>query len=163
MDFHLVSEWHLATPPEAVWAVLDSPELWPQWWPEISRIETLKTGGHNDEGAVRRTWWTSRLPYGFVIDFTTRAAEKPKLLVVDASGDLIGMGRWELTAISAGTCVRYTWQVFPHKTWMRVLAPILAPLFSWNHHAVMRNGAIGMARQLEVELIDYRNLKGKSS
>ena len=160
MNFYLVSEWHLAAPLEAVWSVLDSPEVWPQWWPEIRRIETLQAGGRDDEGAVRRTWWTSRLPYGFVIDFTTRAAEKPKLLVVKASGDLVGMGRWELAAIPAGTRVRYTWQVFPHKPWMRALAPLLAPLFAWNHHAVMRDGAIGMARQLGVELIDYRNLKG---
>lgn len=160
MDFHLISEWHLAAPPEAVWTVLDSPEAWPQWWPEIRRVATLQAGGRDDEGAVRRTWWTSRLPYGFVIDFTTRAAEKPKLLVVEASGDLAGMGRWELAAIPAGTRVRYTWQVFPHKPWMRALAPLLAPLFAWNHHAVMRDGAIGMARQLGVELIDYRNLKG---
>lgn len=157
--FHLVSEWHVAAPPEAVWAVLNAPETWPLWWPEIRRVQMLKVGGRDDEGAVRRTWWTSRLPYGFVIDFTTRAAEKPLLLVVEAVGDLVGMGRWELAPIPVGTCVRYSWQVFPQKVWMRWLGPLLAPVFRWNHHAVMRDGAMGMARQLGVELIDYRSLK----
>lgn len=157
MRFQLVSEWHLAAPPEAVWAVLGEAESWPQWWPEIRRVQLLKPGAaDNGEGAVRRTWWTSRLPYGFVIDFTTRAAERPHLLVVEASGDLAGMGRWELAAIPVGTRVRYVWQVLPHKAWMRWLAPLLAPLFAWNHHAVMRDGAVGMARRLGVELIDYR-------
>lgn len=160
MDFHLVSEWHLAAPPEAVWTVLDAPEAWPQWWPEIRRVQTLDTGGSDHEGAIHRTWWTSRLPYGFVVDFTTRAVEKPLLLVVEAAGDLVGMGRWELAAVPAGTRVRYTWQVFPHKTWMRWLAPLLAPLFAWNHHAVMKDGAAGMAGRLGVELIDYRRLEG---
>ncbi|MEW6119788.1 MAG: SRPBCC family protein [Pseudomonadota bacterium] len=161
MRFDLVSEWHLAATPEAVWRVLEESDAWPQWWPEVRRVELLTPGGDNDEGAVRRTWWTSRLPYGFVIDFVTRAAEKPQLLVVEASGDLAGMGRWEIAAIPVGTRVRYVWQVHPHKGWMRWLAPLLAPLFAWNHHAVMRDGAAGMAHRLGVELIDYR--KGHSA
>lgn len=160
MDFHLVSEWYLAAPPGAVWAVLDAPEAWPQWWPEIQRVQALASGGSDREGAIHRTWWTSRLPYGFVMDFTTRAVEKPQLLVVEATGDLVGIGRWELAAVPVGTRVRYTWQVFPHKVWMRWSAPLLAPLFAWNHHAVMRDGAAGMARRLGVELIDYRRLEG---
>lgn len=163
MKFELVSEWHLAAPPDAVWGVLAAAQDWPQWWPEVRRVDLLAAGAHNDEGAVRRTWWTSRLPYGFVIDFTTRAAEKPRMLAVEASGDLAGMGRWELEPIPVGTRVRYVWQVQPHKTWMRWLAPLLAPVFAWNHHAVMRDGAAGMARRLDVELIDYRTLKGNSA
>jgi uncharacterized protein YndB with AHSA1/START domain len=161
MRFQLVSEWYLAAPPEAVWAVLREAESRPQWWRGMRRVQLLITGGDNDEGAVRRTWWTSRLPYGVVIDFTTRAAEKPQLLVVEASGDLVGMGRWELAAIPVGTRVRYVLQVLPTKAWMRWLAPLLAPVFVWNHHAMMRDGAIGMAQRLGVELIDYR--KGGTS
>lgn len=156
MKFDLVSEWHLAAPPGAVWAVLEAVEDWPRWWPEIRRVKLLQAGGDNDEGAVRRTWWTSRLPYGFVIDLVTRAADKPHLLAVEASGDLAGMGRWEIAAIPVGVRVRYTWQVAPRKAWMRWLAPLFAPLFAWNHHAVMKDGAAGMARRLGVELIDYR-------
>lgn len=156
MRFELASEWHLAASPEAVWRVLEAAEAWPQWWPEVRRVERLKRGDENDEGAVRRTWWTSRLPYGFVVDFVTRAAEKPHLLAVEASGDLVGMGRWEIAAIPVGCRVRYVWQVHPRKVWMRWLAPLLAPVFAWNHHAVMRDGAIGMAQRLGVELIDYR-------
>jgi len=161
MRFQLVSEWHLAAPPEAVWQVLEDSDAWPQWWPEIRCVELLQSGDEHDEGAVRRTWWSSRLPYGFVLDFTSRAAAKPHLLVVEASGDLAGMGRWEIAAIPVGARVRYVWQVHPHKTWMRWLAPLFAPVFTWNHHAVMRDGAVGMARQLGVELIDYR--KGHSA
>lgn len=155
MRFHLVSEWHLAASAEAVWGVLGAAEDWPRWWPQIRRVRLLSPGGPDDLGAVRRTWWTSRLPYGFVLDFTTRAAERPRLLVVEAVGDLRGQGRWELCDTDRGARVRYTWQVEPGRAWMRRLAPLLAPLFAWNHHAVMRDGAAGMARHLGVELIAY--------
>jgi hypothetical protein len=87
---------------------------------------------------------------------TTRVAEKPQLMVGEAAGDLNGLGRWELTAIPVGTRVRYTWDVVLKKAWMRVFAPLLAPVFAWNHHRVMRAGAAGMARRLGGELIDYR-------
>jgi hypothetical protein len=157
--FNLVSEWYLTAPPGAIWGILEKPELWPQWWPQIRCVRTLVAGGEKDLGAVRRTWWNSVLPYGFVIDFTTRVVDKPLLLGVEAAGDLVGKGRWELHAIPVGTRVRYLWQVYPHKAWMRWLSPLLAPVFRWNHHALMRRGAAGMARQLGVELTDYRALK----
>ena len=95
-------------------------------------------------------------------DFDARRPERRRRgapHLVEASGDLAGMGRWELAAIPVGTRVRYTWQVIPNKAWMRWFAPLLAPVFSWNHHAVMLAGAVGMAHRLGVELIDYRRLK----
>lgn len=159
MNFHLESEWHLSAPPDAVWAVLTEPESWPGWWPQIARVERVVAGAANDEGAVRRTWWTTRLGYGFVIDFTTQVAEKPYLIVLAANGDLRGIGRWELSPIPIGTRVRYVWQVVPARRWMRWSAALLAPLFAWNHHAVMRRGAAGMARRLDAELMDYRAVK----
>lgn len=155
MRFHLTSEWRLAAPRQAVWDLLGAAEDWPSWWPEIRRVCLLQPGAADDLGAVRRTWWTSRLPYGFVIDFTTRAARAPHVLEVDAAGDLRGTGRWVLQTTATGTLVRYHWRVEPAKAWMRWLAPLLAPLFVWNHHAVMRAGARGMARRLGVELLGY--------
>ena len=89
------------------------------WWLEIRRVQLLQQGGDEDEGVVRRTWWTSHLPNRIGIDFTTRAAERPYLLAVEASGDLLGMERWEIAAIPVGTRVRNVWQVSPHKVWMR--------------------------------------------
>jgi len=36
------------------------------------------------------------------------------------------------------------------RPWMRLLAPLLAPLFRWNHDRVMRTGCVGLARPLGV-------------
>lgn len=44
----------------------------------------------------------------------------------------------------AGTRVRYTRRA----AWMRYAAPLMAPVFRWNHEGVMRGGALGLARQL---------------
>ena len=161
--FHLVSEWHLSAPPEAVWEVLAATEDWPDWWTYVRKVELLRAGADSGEGAVRRIRWGSALPYGLTLEVTTRVAEKPQLMVGEASGDLTGLGRWELAAIPVGTRVRYTWDVVLERSWMRACAPFLAPVFAWNHHRVMRAGAAGMARRLGAELIDYHRRQRKEA
>jgi hypothetical protein len=39
---------------------------------------------------------------------------------------------------------------------MNALAPLLAPAFAWNHHAVMRAGGDGLARHLGVPFLGFR-------
>jgi hypothetical protein len=44
--------------------------------------------------------------------------------------------------------VTYVWRVQLRQRWMRLLAPLLAPVFRWNHDAVMRAGEAGLRRHL---------------
>jgi hypothetical protein len=39
------------------------------------------------------------------------------------------------------------------KRWMNALAPLLAPVFAWNHDQVMAEGGRGLARHLGVTLL----------
>ena len=70
-----------------------------------------------------------------------------------AEGDLSGTGRWSFTHDSGVTTVRYEWKVTTSKRWMNLLASIARPIFRWNHDAVMRSGAEGLARKLKAEVI----------
>jgi hypothetical protein len=54
--------------------------------------------------------------------------------------------RWRADAVAA-----YVWRVELARGWMRRLAPVLTPLFRWNHDGVMRAGGAGLARLLERE------------
>ena len=45
-------------------------------------------------------------------------------------------------------CWRYDWIVELTKPWMRSLAPILRPVFAWNHNKVMEWGRDGITRKL---------------
>ncbi|MBC3227501.1 SRPBCC family protein [Serratia fonticola] len=51
-------------------------------------------------------------------------------------------------ALGIGALHRYTWHVRTTTLWMNCLAPLAAPLFRWNHDAVMRAGAKGLAQRL---------------
>jgi len=68
-------------------------------------------------------------------------------------GELTGVGRWTLSDDRLTTRVRYDWEVATSRAWMNALAPLMAPMFRWNHGQVMAAGARGLARYLGVRLL----------
>lgn len=47
----------------------------------------------------------------------------------------------------------YEWNVETTKLWMNLLGPVASPVFDYNHDAVMRRGAEGLARRLDCILL----------
>lgn len=147
-QFELRSRWWLAAPPDTVWQTLRTPEQWPQWWTYVRSVQTLEPGAVDGVGARHRFHWSSRLPYDVHLDIRTVACEPGVRLRGEASGDLRGIGEWRLSHDAGGTGLEYSWAVDLEKRWMRWLAPLLKPLFAWNHRAVMAAGEAGLRRWL---------------
>lgn len=149
--FHLVTTWHLAAPLEPVWRALTKPDDWPSWWRAVAKVELLVPGDADGIGAVRRITWRTALPY--TLTFTTRTTRIEPMSLIEgrAEGELSGLGRWTLMPKDGATQARYDWMVDVTKPWMRMAAPILRPVFAWNHGAVMRWGEEGLARKLAAE------------
>jgi uncharacterized protein YndB with AHSA1/START domain len=146
--FDLVSHWRLQAPIEQVWAALVATDDWPRWWPQVQRVTLLREGGPDGVGSVRRIDWTTRLPYRLVIEVETTELLRPQCLRGRSRGQLDGEGLWLLRAEDGHTEVTYVWRVHLVQRWMRWLAPLLAPLFRWNHASVMRAGEVGLRRHL---------------
>jgi uncharacterized protein YndB with AHSA1/START domain len=144
--FNHESLWTLEASVAQVWQALTEVEQWPRWWPYLRRVETVHAAA--GVGAVRRLHWRTRLPYGFTLLVTCTEAQRERRLVGRSAGDLSGEGAWELQPVGPQTHVRYTWRLDVNKPWMRRFAPLLAPLFAWNHHGVMRAGERGLRRWL---------------
>lgn len=152
-----VSDWQIEAPIEAVWQALTEVAAWPRWWPQVRRVQTLREGvrGGDDEGrgARRRIRWGTRLPYGFTLDVEVVEVQRLRRLVGHATGGLEGTGTWVLWPQGATTRVRYTWALALNTRWMKLAAPVLAPLFRWNHEGVMHAGAVGLSRRLGARLL----------
>jgi uncharacterized protein YndB with AHSA1/START domain len=146
--FDLVSHWRLQAPVEQVWAALADPSRWPAWWPYVQRVQTLREGGVDGLGSVRRIDWSTRLPYRLVIEVEAVESVRHQRLRGRSRGQLDGEGLWLLRAEDGFTDVTYVWRVRLVKRWMRWLAPLLAPVFQWNHAGVMRAGEAGLRRHL---------------
>jgi hypothetical protein len=85
---------------------------------------------------------------------TITRVDPPRELELQAEGDLAGTGRWELQQQGDVTTVRYRWDVQTTRPWMNLVAPAARPLFTWNSRGVMLQAGQGLARHLEVPLVD---------
>jgi hypothetical protein len=156
--YALMTRWRFDAPIERIWQALQTPEAWPQWWRYVKAVSLVEPGDATGVGALRRFTWSSRLPYSLTFDMRTTRIEAPHAMEGAALGDLVGTGRWALRADGAVTDVTYDWQVATSKPWMNRLAPLLAPAFAWNHHAVMHEGGRGLAQYLGARLLAFEAL-----
>jgi hypothetical protein len=87
--------------------------------------------------AVARGW----LPYKLRFEIETIRREKPSLIEFKATGDFeTDSSRWILQPEGDGTHVVLDWNPIVEKPIVRMLSPILKPLFDWNHYWTMRRG-----------------------
>jgi len=149
--FELVTHWRLEADIERVWECLCDTDSWPSWWPSVVKVELLCPPRAPDGvGAIRRLHWKTALPYDLTFDVETIAIEPMRRIEARASGELEGVGIWTLGQNFGVTTVRYDWKVDVTKAWMRMLAPVLRPVFAWNHGIVMRRGEAGLVKRLSV-------------
>jgi hypothetical protein len=151
-DYRFVTTWCLEAPIDRVFDAIDDAARWPEWWRGVTRADMLETGDDQGVGRLWRFTWRSRLPYDLTFESRVTRREPPHLIEGAARGELNGTGRWRLFD-GRGTAVVYEWDVSTSRAWMNRLAPVARPLFTWNHDAVMRQGAEGLARLLGAPLV----------
>jgi uncharacterized protein YndB with AHSA1/START domain len=145
--------WKFEAPIDAIWELINQPESWPQWWKNCRNVERLNEGDASGAGAARRFSMKTQLPYTLQFVVTTTRVSAPRLLDGQVTGELEGSVRWELNQEHTATTVRYYWDVAPERAWMRLLSPMLRPVFVWNHRSMMRNAGLAFSRMLNRPLV----------
>ncbi|MFY0989622.1 SRPBCC family protein [Halomonas sp. C05BenzN] len=152
-EFRFVTTWELEAPIDAVYRAIGDSPCWPAWWKSLRSVEELAPGDADGIGRRYRYTWKSRLGYRLCFEIRVTRVLPGRSIEGSASGDVQGTGRWLLIDEGGVTRVRYEWRVRPARRWMTLVAPVAGPLFAWNHHAVMEDGATGLARWLGVRLL----------
>lgn len=148
-SFDLTSHWRMPASTERVWEALTHPLFWPNWWPYVREVRLQHEGGKDGLGSVHFIRWATRLPYDVAFEVETVEIVAGKKLRGLARGELEGQGTWLLEPDgNSATRVTYLWQVNLGKAWMRLTAPLLAPMFRWNHNGLMTSGEAGLIRYL---------------
>lgn len=151
--YRFVTTWCLEAPLERVFALIHASESWPEWWPGVSSVERLEDGDREGVGSLGRYVWRGRLPYELGFDVRITAVERPHYMEGRSTGELAGVGRFRLFEGAGLTAVVFEWDVQTTARWMNALAPLLRPVFAWNHDWVMRQGGVGLASRLGVRLV----------
>ena len=153
VEYRFLTTWLLDCGRGPVWEAIFDQRSWPTWWRGVEDVVELEPGDETGVGSHARLVWRSRLPYDLVFEARTHTVSKPHLIEADAFGELTGTGRWRLFEQGGVTAVLYEWNVSTTKPWMNALAPLLRPVFVWNHNWVMRNGGVGIAELLGCRLL----------
>jgi uncharacterized protein YndB with AHSA1/START domain/quercetin dioxygenase-like cupin family protein len=137
-----VDEWDVAAPPEAVFEAIADSRTYPQWWRPV--YLDVDADGPAELGSVARHHFKGRLPYHLHTRSKVVEIDPPARVVAEVDGDLRGRGTWTLTPRSQGTHVRFDWQVFADRKLLRVLTPVLRPVFRWNHNWAIARAMEGL-------------------
>jgi quercetin dioxygenase-like cupin family protein/uncharacterized protein YndB with AHSA1/START domain len=141
-EYQFVDEWDVAAPPEATFAALADARTYPEWWRPV--YLDVDADGPPALGKVSRQHFKGRLPYHLRTRSRIVRFEPPRLIAAEVDGDLRGHGTWTLTPISAGTHVRFDWQVHADRPLLRLLTPLLRPAFRWNHNWAIARAVEGL-------------------
>lgn len=149
--------WQLRAPLVNVYAVIHDGDNYPRWWKGQEKVVAIERGNELGVGAVKRFTTRGILPYSLTFSSRVTVVEPLKRIEGTAFGELDGRGTWLFSEADGITTVKYIWVVKTTTFFMNLLAPLLRPVFSWNHHAVMNWGAEGLAKELGCELVSMRN------
>lgn len=152
-ELRYLTTWWFEAPIDRVYQTIVDSRGWPAWWTSLRTVEELAPGDARGIGRRYRYRWQSRLGYRLCFEVRVTRVLPGRLIEGVARGDVRGTGCWRLSEARGVTQVQYEWRVRPVRRWMALVAPVAGPLFAWNHHAVMRDGALGLARWLDVPLL----------
>ena len=137
-----VDEWDVAAPIEAVFDALADSRSYPEWWQPV--YIDVDADGPPAVGAVADQHFKGRLPYHLRTSAEIVGLQRPTMIEGTVEGDLSGRGVWTLSERDGVTHVRFDWRVNADRALLRVLTPVLRPLFRWNHNWAIARAVEGL-------------------
>lgn len=144
-EYLFVEQWAVPghTPAE-VYAVLSQAMLLPEWWKDVYLEATPLDGDDVRVGARAKVKARGFLPYTLTFLLTATALEPDRLVETKAEGDFDGVWRAEITPSPNGSIVNITWRTIVNKPLVKLLSPVLRPLFRKNHDWTTIRGEAGI-------------------
>jgi hypothetical protein len=149
-EYRFVTHWRLRGTCAEVAEILEAAEQLPRWWGTVyrgARIIRQPYGPHG-LGQVVSVVSKGLLPYRLRWQFTVLEERYPYGSTIEARGDFVGRGVWRFAQDGDCVAVSFEWQVYAEKPLVRMLSPLLRPLFEYNHRWAMARGAASLAAEL---------------
>jgi len=148
--YHFEDHWRIPCRIEDVWEVLSRPTKFPSWWRGVYLNAVVADSTTDEPHVGQRVNFLTRgwLPYKLRWTIETVRLDKPRLIEFKAFGDFsTDASRWILRATDTGTDVTLDWNPIVEKPIIKLLSPLLKPVFRWNHRWAMNLG--------EKQLVEY--------
>ncbi len=147
--YTFITEWRVEAPRELVYEILKEGRDYPRWWPDVYLSATHYGSGIPNGIGDRVDFHTrGRLPYQLFWTAEVIRHERPHTIEIAATGDFVGNGCWTLSETSTGTDIRFDWVIRAEKPLIRLLSPVLKPIFRWNHEWAMGRGFVRLQEEI---------------
>ena len=154
-SYSFISKWQVNASPAEVYDIISDSQELSRWWPAVYLdVAELKPGTENGEGKMIALYTKGYLPYSLKWQFEVKKVIKGETIEIEASGNLIGSGKWVFEAKEGGTALTYYWNIKTNKPLLNYFSWLLKPAFESNHEWAMRKG-------LESLLLEIRRRKGE--
>ncbi len=148
-QYRFVTHWRVPGTIEEVSAILADPLSLVRWWPSVYiYVRELERGGANGVGQEVELRSKGRLPYRLRWRFKITESRRPHGFSLEAHGDFEGSGVWTLKQDGPFADVTYDWRIAAEKPLLRLLSPVMKPVFRANHHWAMARGEESLVLEL---------------
>jgi hypothetical protein len=147
--YRFLEHWTIpGYPPRQVYDIVADARLLTEWWKGVYLEAEPLGDGEGGVGSRVRVKARGALPYALYFVLETSALEPGRLVEVRTHGDFDGVWRAVFSEAAGGTRVDITWTVTVQKPLVRLLSPVLRPLFAWNHNWTTPRGEAGLKSYL---------------
>ena len=140
-DYEFLTVWRVPGTIAEVRDVLGDATALPRWWPSVYlAVRPVHEGGPDAVGREVDLHTKGWLPY--TLGWTLRITEPmtDQGFALEATGDLVGFGRWTFAQDGPEVVVTYDWRVRAAKPLLQRLSWLLKPGFAANHRWAMARG-----------------------
>jgi hypothetical protein len=139
-QYHFITRWRVKAPVALVNEILNDPTDLVRWWPSVYiEAAEIEKGDENGVGRVIDLYTKGWLPYTLRWQF--RLVERhDKGSTLEAFGDFVGRGIWTFEPDGEWTNITYDWQIAAEKPLLKLLSPMMKPIFGANHRWAMARG-----------------------
>jgi len=148
-DYHFITHWRVQSTVEEISQIIgNAPDL-VRWWPSVYLdVKELEPGDEQGIGKVVSLYTKGWLPYTLRWQFRVTESRHPYGFTLEAWGDFDGRGIWTFEQDGDWINISYDWKIRADKPLLRILSPVLKPIFSANHHWAMAKGEESLTLEL---------------
>jgi hypothetical protein len=148
-DYHFITHWRVKGTVQEVADIIGDVDALVSWWPsvylDVKKVRSGDEAGVGSEYALYTKGW---LPYTLRWSFRVTEVKYPYGSSLEAEGDFKGRGIWTYEQDGPWVNVTYDWKIRANKPLLRLMSPVLKPLFSANHRWAMEKGRESLALEL---------------
>lgn len=148
-QYSFTTRWRMTGDSAEVYRTIEDTTEFVRWWPAVwLKVDVLDPGDEQGHGRVVALVTKGWLPYVLRWQARTVAKTFPQRIVLQASGDFDGEGRWTFCPTGSEVDIEYLWTIRADKPLLRYLSFVLRPAFEANHRWAMERGEESLRLEL---------------